>query len=220
MKPSSEPVQSPPTPPPPATGVKKTKWVAGLTHYDLDVLRHYLTEVKSVEPPANEGKPRAIKVSPVELAHLASQLAMQYCRTNSAQRYFCAAEELIRLADFYLKRNRCVTSAQRVVQAERDINEGYVAIPIALQAISSKAGEKKGRTQLGNISTRNGLVKAMKRLFGEEHINHIVRRTFRIKGRNLEEDAIHETTIARILEDQRQANKRRGQSKLKVNKNK
>ncbi len=173
-----------------------------------------------MESPVNEGKPRAIRVSPVEFASLASQLAQQYCRANSAQRYFRAADELIRLADFYLKRNRRVSSAQLVAEAERDINGGYVAICVALQTILKGAGEKKGRTQLGNISTRNGLIKAMKRLYGDKYLDYIVRRTFRIKGKEREEDAIHQTTVDLILKDQRQANQRRGRRKLDASKTK
>ena len=202
----------------PAARAKKPRWVEGLTDHDLDILRHNLSEVKVAESPGDQVKPRAIRVSPVEFANLASQLAQHYSRSASPQRYFRAADELIRLADFYLRRNRREISARLVAEAEREMNEGYVAIQVALRPIPVGTGEKKSKTQLGNISTRNGLIKALKRLYGEKHLDHIVQRNFRIKGRNIETAALHQTTIDRILEDQRQANERRGQRKTDASK--
>ena len=216
----------------PETTPKGTGWQQGLDNRDLDILRQRTSVVvcqgSSVAKPAkmpSEKKgekekedPRPIEVSPVEFARLAALLAQQYGKQTPPQRYFLAADELIRLADHYLNHDRAEVQGKRVAKLEKDLNKGWVAIDVALGTLNKKPGEKKGTSQLGNLSTRGGLIKALHRLYGDGYTDQIERRTFRIKGKKVEADAIHQTTIDRILEDQRQANERRGQRKTDASK--
>lgn len=208
------------TPDKPEEAPKKTGWKRGLTTQDLDILRQGLTVVKLAETLPATTQPRPIEVSPVEFARLAALLAQQYGKLTPPQRYFQAADELIRLADNYLNSDRAEGLGKRVAELERDLNEGWVAIDVARRISKKRPGEKKGASQLGNLSTREGLIKALKRIFGDGYEDQIVRRTFRINGEEVKADAIHRTTIDRILEDQRQANERRGQRKTNARKTK
>ncbi len=124
---------------------KKSVWQKGLNPQDLDVLRQNLTAVKLAEPAGAEAQPRSLKVSPVEFASLAALLAQQYGRETPPQRYFRAADELIRLADHYLNHDRGESLGNRVAALEMDLNEGYVAIRVALQPLSKKIGAKRAR---------------------------------------------------------------------------
>lgn len=200
---------------------KKSVWQKGLNPEDLDVLRRNLTAVELAKPAGGEDRPRPIQVGPVEFAQLAAILAQQYGRETPPQRYFRAADELIRLADHYLSNDRQEKHGKRIAALELDLNAGYVAIDVALRSFAKPTDKgsdekrtgkvrKKDATQLGNISTRNGLIKALKRLFGNEYESKIVRRTFRIDGKDVEVDALDQGTISQILEDQKDANFRRG----------
>lgn len=220
MTPPNGKQQASPTPEKPITPPTKSGWKRGLTARDLDILRQGLTVVQPAEAPPKNVQPRPIRVSPVEFARLAALLAQQYGRLTPPQRYFQAADELIRLADDYLNRDRARVLGKRVIELEKDLNDGWVAIDVARQITNKVPDEKKGASQLGNLSTREGLIKAMQRLYGEAYEDFVERRTFRINGKEVQADAIHQTTIDRILEDQRQANQRRGRRKLDVSKTK
>lgn len=190
--------------------LKKSGWQQGLTSQDLDTLRQGTTVVKSATTTTEKAVPRAIVVSPVEFARLAALLAQQYGKKTPPQRYFRAADELIRLADKYLNDERAEPLGKRVAELEMDLNQGWVSMALACQNFANKP-HQKGLSLVGTISTPEGLKKALQRLDPTNFRSLIERRTFRINGEDVETDAIHETTISRIREYQQRANERRGQ---------
>jgi hypothetical protein len=127
-------------------------WKRGLTTRDLDILRQGLTVVKLAKTPPEKAGPRPIEVSPVEFASLAALLAQQYGKQTPPQRYFHAADELIRLADNYLNDERAEPLGKRVAELEMDLNQGWVSMDLACQTFAKKPGEK-GLSLVGNIST-------------------------------------------------------------------
>ncbi len=210
MKPSSETPKPGSDPEKSNKPRKKSGWKRGLTSQDLDTLRQDTSVVNSAKISTEKAVRRTIEVSPVELARLAALLAQQYGKQTPPQRYFRAADELIRLADKYLNDERAEPLGKRLAELEMDLNLGWVSMDLACQTLAKKPGEK-GPSLVGNISTPEGLKKALQRLEPTNFRSLIERRTFRIKGEDVETDAIHETTISRIRENQRRANERRGQ---------
>lgn len=225
MKPPSGTAHTLATTETPAAPAKKSGWQSGLNRQDLDALRQGLTVVKATKPQIQPSKPsenrakpvagtsdrpREIDVSPVEFARLAALLAQQYGRKTPPQRYFRAADELIRLADHYLNSDQSQALSKRVTTLEIEHNDGYVAISTGLQALPKKTNQKGNQTLFGKITTKEGLIKALKRIFKNEYQDKIEQRVFRIGGEDINTDAIHQTTIDLILKDQRRANKERG----------
>lgn len=178
---------------------KKTLWQQGLNPKDLEILRR-----------TSSKKPN---IRPVDLVTVACLLAQQYGRKTPAQRYFIAADELLRLADNFLSEDRefvVVKDKDRVDKLEQDYNEGYIQIDVAIQEGEKEPGAKKGRSRLGNITTKEGLTKALKRLFPDDYEEKIVTRPFREGRKTVPKPAIHKSTVEQILADQERANKARG----------
>ena len=172
----------------------------------IDEAREFLTSRFAAE--------YAAEITLSELVSTAFRLSQYYGGKSHACAYFSEAREMLCLGRYYLARAPLFAMIQNSFASFHGHAPRTFAFDVILRPVvqsvqngrapdgSRKGSKKGGPTMVGSITTQQGLIKALKRIEGDNWQSLIQRKNVRCKGKVHEERCLTQEVIDRIREDQ------------------
>jgi len=155
------------------------------------------------------------EISPFELVSTALHLAKYYGGQKPPHAYFSDAREILCLGRYHLARAP-VFSHLRILVASFEgpvtftFDQILKPIPQAPNTWeNARISKKGGPTMVGNITTEQGLIKALKRIYGPQWQSFIDHKQVRYKGKIHVERCLSQVVIDQIREDQLDRNRKK-----------